>query len=272
MLTVLPALACVALTLAVAALPGSTAAARLAGLDGRAHPAAASRRLPATTAAMGAGMLVGLLSLGPVGAVTGGLLAARWRHGRRRRGALRDATATATELAEALDRIVEELRAGAHPAAALAGAEADGPLARAVLAPVAAAAALGDDVPTALAAQAARNPAVARDLGRIAQAWALADRHGVPPADLLAHVLGGIRWSLAHAGRVRAQLAGPRTTAAVLVGLPGLGIALGELVGAAPLAVLRSSGLGQVLLAVGLGLVAAGTAWTERILRAAVPR
>jgi tight adherence protein B len=58
----------------------------------------------------------------------------------------------------------------------------------------------------------------------------------------------------------------------VLVGLPGIGLALGELIGAAPLAVLRSSGTGQLLVAVGVGLVAAGAAWTSRILRTAVPR
>jgi tight adherence protein B len=58
----------------------------------------------------------------------------------------------------------------------------------------------------------------------------------------------------------------------VLTALPALGIALGELVDAGPLAVLRSGVLGQLLVVLGVGLVAAGTAWTERILRAAVPR
>ena len=189
-----------------------------------------------------------------------------------RSSAARAATATATELAEALGRITEELRAGAHPAAALGGTGADGPLARAVLAPAAAAAALGDGVPAALAAEAARHPGVAGDLSRIARSWALADRHGVPPVELLVAVHADIRWRVAYAGRVRAQLAGPRATAAVLTALPALGIALGELVGAGPLAVLRSGVLGQLLVVVGVGLAAAGAAWTERILRGAVPR
>ena len=70
----------------------------------------------------------------------------------------------------------------------------------------------------------------------------------------------------------RAQLAGPRATATVLTALPALGIALGELVGAGPLAVLRSGVLGQLLVVVGVGLAATGAVWTERILRGAVPR
>ena len=47
---------------------------------------------------------------------------------------------------------------------------------------------------------------------------------------------------------------------------------LGQLLGADPIGVLRGGPLGQVLLVVGLGLVAAGRAWTEQILRRAVPR
>ena len=182
------------------------------------------------------------------------------------------AMAMATELAEALGRITEELQAGAHPVAALGGTGADGPLARALLAPAATVAALGDGIPAALRAEAARHPGVAGDLTRIARSWALADRHGVPPVELLVAVHADIRWRVTHAGRVRAQLAGPRATAAVLTALPLLGIALGELVGAGPLAVLRSGVLGQLLVVAGVGLAAVGAAWTGRILRQAVPR
>ncbi len=90
--------------------------------------------------------------------------------------------------------------------------------ARAVLGPAATAAALGDGVAAALVAEAARPPEVARDLRQVAAAWALAERHGVPLADLLAGVHADLRWRLAHAGRVGAALAGPRATAAVLTG------------------------------------------------------
>jgi tight adherence protein B len=138
-----------------------------------------------------------------------------------------------------------------------------------VLGPAATAAALGDGVPAALAARAECHPGVAGDIGRVAKAWALADRHGVPPVDLLATVVADMRWRMAHGRGVRAQLAGPRATAAVLTALPGLGVALGELIGAAPLAVLRSGVLGQLLVVLGVGLAAAGSAWTDRIIRGA---
>ena len=98
----------------------------------------------------------------------------------------------------------------------LQGAATDPEPASAVLRPAATAAALGDGVPAALEAEAARRPEVARDLRRVAGAWALAEQHGVPLADLLAGVHADLRWRLAYAGRVGAALAGPRATAAVL--------------------------------------------------------
>ena len=265
-----PGFACLALALAAAVAPGTVGATRLARLQGRVRPARTGWPTRATATVVG--VMVGLLALGPAGVLAGGAATTVWHRRRGRRQASDAATATAGELAEALGRITEELRAGAHPAAALGGAAADGPLARAVLAPAATAAALGDGVPAALAAVAERHPGVARDLRRVARTWALADRHGVPAAELLASVLTDIRWRIAYGGRVRAQLAGPRATAVVLTALPGLGLALGELVGAGPLAVLRSGVLGQLLVVVGVGLAATGAAWTERILRAAVPR
>ena len=271
MVTIPALIACVALALAVAVAPGSPGPARLRLLGRGPAPQERARRLP-TAAVVGVGVLAGLLALGPAGGLAGGIAAVLWRHRRTRSRTSRAATAMATELADALGRITDELRAGAHPAAALRGTGADGPLARAVLASAATAAELGDGVPAALAAEAARRSGVAGDLSRIARSWALADRRGVPPVELLVAVHTDIRWRLGHAGRVRAQLAGPRATAAVLTALPGLGIALGELVGAAPLAVLRSGVLGQLLVVLGVGLAAAGMAWTERILRRAVPR
>ena len=81
-----------------------------------------------------------------------------------------------------------------------------------------------------------------------------------------------VRWRVTYAARIRAQLAGPRATAGVLTALPVLGLALGELVGAHPLGVLRSGLLGQLLVVVGVGIAMGGAVWTGRILRGAVPR
>ncbi|HEX3260852.1 MAG TPA: secretion system protein, partial [Pseudonocardia sp.] len=157
-----------------------------------------------------------------------------------------------------------------HPAVALAGVTADGPVAARLLTPAATAARLGDDVPAAL--RRVQDTAVTTELARTAAAWSLAERHGVPLADVLAGVHDDIRWRVRFGASVQATLAGPRATAGVLTALPGLGVALGQLLGADPIGVLRGGPLGQVLLVVGLGLVAAGRAWTDQILRRAVPR
>ncbi len=240
---------------------------------GRLRPGRRRRTRRALTAGpLLAGALTGLVVVGPGGALAGLLVAAVVRRRRTRRAAARTDDAAATQLADALRRLTDELRAGAHPALALAADCADAPLASALLAPVAAAAGLGGDVATAWRRGGERHPALATDLDRVAAAWSLAERHGAPLADLLADAHDTIRWRLRFAAAVRAQLAGPRATATVLTGLPGLGLAFGQLMGADPLGVLRGGWLGQTLLMTGVGLVAVGSAWSERLLATAVPR
>jgi tight adherence protein B len=263
--------ACAVLALAVGTFPACPAPRRLAALHRRSDRPRAARVLPAAVTAA-AGALAGLLALGPAGALVGSVAAVSWR--RRRERARRDGATSATTaaLADALDRITEEVRAGAHPAAALRGAAGGAEPARAVLRSAASAAELGHGVAAAFTVEAGRRPEIARGLRQVAEAWTLAERHGVPLADLLAAVHADLRWRLAHTGRVSAALAGPRATAMVLTGLPVLGIVLGELIGAGPLQVLRSGVLGQVLVVAGAGLAAAGTAWAHTIMHSAVPR
>lgn len=257
------------LALAVLGLPAGAGAARLRELVARRRrfrPAA-----PATPAVYGGMLVAGWVVLGPAGAVCAG--ASTWvvrRRLRARRAAEQEARA-ATELADSLARIADELRTGAHPAVALAGVADDGPLARDLLGPAGSAARIGEPVPDALRRAAADRAVAARDLERVAAAWELADRHGAPLADLIAGVLDDIRWRLAHGARVRAQLAGPRATASVLTTLPLAGIGLGQLMGIAPLTVLRSGVIGPALLLLGVALTAAGALWTDHILRTAVP-
>ncbi|ANY06448.1 type II secretion system F family protein [Pseudonocardia sp. HH130630-07] len=258
----------VLLATALLAAPGPAARRRLRTLtagraDGR------IRRIPITVLTGPAVAACGWLLLGPAGAVCACGVA--WFVRRRlatRRAAARD-TAAAAELAGALARITDELRTGAHPAAALAGHDHDGPVVRALIEPAAVAARIGEPVPDALR-RAAHGPA-GRDVERVAAAWDLADRHGVPLAALLDGLLDDIRWRIAHGARVRAQLAGPRATASVLTGLPLAGIGLGQLMGIAPLEVLRTGLHGPLLLGAGVLLTLGGAAWTDRILRAAVP-
>jgi tight adherence protein B len=262
------ALACLAA--AVLCLPGRTGAARLAAMRPAPSRSGRPRLWNAVPALLACG--AGLAVAGPGGAVTAVLVARTVRRRRRSARAAADAEAVSEQLADALRRITDELRAGGHPATALAGIGADGPRAARILAPAAAAARMGDDVPAALRRAAAGVPDVAADVGRVAGAWALAQRHGIPLADLLDGAQRDIRWGVRFGRTVAAQLAGPRATAAVLTVLPVLGIGLGQLVGADPVAVLRGGVVGQVLLVVGVALLAAGSAWTEKILRSAVPR
>lgn len=103
---------------------------------------------------------------------------------------------------------------------------------------------------------------VAVELGAV---WALAERHGVP----LAGVLEDHRRELARrrelAGRIRAGLAGPRATAAILTALPGVGLLMGTGLGADPLGVLAGGGPGGLLCVAGAVFLASGLWWTERI-------
>ncbi|MBW0101922.1 type II secretion system F family protein [Pseudonocardia sp. KRD291] len=276
-----PALALAALAASLLCLPRSPGPGRLAGLAGAGTNGRAPRRLPVGVALFVAGGLGGFLLLGPAGAVCGPAAVAVVRRRRDRARTERLRAAAAAELADALSRITDELRTGAHPAAALAGVAHDAPMARELLGPAEAAARLGEPVPAALrrvaegraaGRRAGTGTAAAPDLERVATAWELADRHGAPLADLLRGTLDDIRWRLAHGSRVRAQLAGPRATAAVLTTLPLFGIGLGQLMGTDPLGVLRSGLLGQGLLVAGCGLTAAGVLWSEHILHAAVAR
>ncbi len=261
-------LACLAA--AVLCAPGGVAAARLAVL--RPERSRSVRPRLWSTVPIALAGLVGLAVAGPGGAATGLLVAHTVRRRRRGGQAAAAARSVSEQLADALRRITDELRAGSHPAAALAGCAADGPLASEILAPAAAAAQMGDDIPEALRRAAAGRPGTAADVLRLAGTWALAERHGIPLAELLAGTQDDIRWRVRFGHTVRAQLAGPRATAAVLTALPALGIGLGQLVGADPVAVLRGGVLGQILLVLGVALLAAGSAWTEQILRSAVPR
>ncbi|WP_232660845.1 type II secretion system F family protein [Pseudonocardia sp. TRM90224] len=264
------AFAPLALAAALLCLQAPAGRARLAALRPSKGTTVSRRGWPLAPVVIGG--LTGLAAAGPGGALAGAVVAAVVRQRRVRRRAASTAAIRAGEIADTIGRLTEELRAGSHPAAALAGITADGPHAREVLGPAAVAAQLGDDVPGALRAAAANHPAAATDLHRIAAAWALSDRHGIQLATLLDGVQSEIRWRLRFGEAVRAHLAGPRATAAVLTVLPALGLALGQLLGLDPLAVLKGRVLGQALLVVGVGLVAGGAAWSERIVSSAIPR
>jgi len=216
--------------------------------------------------------LCGGLLAGAGGALAAGIASGvgyhRWRAGAVRRG-------RASEVAALLDAVAvmtAELRAGAHPASAAAAAAAGGGVVRRVLTSVAAGAQLGAQVPALLERHAGKEPAIADELSRMAAAWALAERHGATLAELMDAVRADLEARVRLAGQIKAQLAGPRASSAVLAGLPVLGVALGQGIGANPWQVLTGTPVGQVLLVAGTGLVCAGMLWSGRITGKAVPQ
>lgn len=108
-----------------------------------------------------------------------------------------------------------------------------------------------------------------RVLAPLAATWAVHERTGAPVADLLDTLARSLRDANDAAMSRRAALAAPVATARVLAGLPVLGLLLGQVVGARPLAVLVGTGAGQVSAVVGLVCAVTGVVWTRHLLRSA---
>ncbi|MGW6448997.1 type II secretion system F family protein [Lentzea sp. NPDC055074] len=175
------------------------------------------------------------------------------------------AISQATEaLSSGLGGVIDELRAGAHPAQAAEGAAADTPApAKEMLRAAAAASRLGGDVERTLREM--KPPLLGKATDQLAKAWHVSAKHGVALADVLDATKRDLDQRAAFERQVHARMAGPRASAMVLAVMPVLGVLLGELSGARPFHVLTGTGAGQFLLALGAVLVAAGVWWTQRI-------
>ncbi|MEQ0559022.1 type II secretion system protein [Amycolatopsis sp. NEAU-NG30] len=189
---------------------------------------------------------------GAGGAIAAGVLTLAWRQERRAHQRATTELAMATHTATALRTMVAELRSGAHPVSAAEAAAEAAPAVAADLHALATAARLDTDL---------HAPAIPE----LAAAWTLGRRHGLPMADVLDAVRRDAEAGLAFARRMRAKLAGPRASAAVLTGLPALCVLLGQAMGAAPLRLLAGSTPGQLLLVTGSVLLWAGTAWCRAL-------
>ena len=238
----------------------------------RGLPRAARRRLPARVraAAKAAVVIAAVPALGAVlspavAVVTAGGCALAWlRLRRRRRRQLRRIEGEA--LIAALEVLVGELRVGAHPVSAFTSAAAESAGAvRASLQAVASRARLGADVASGLRAAAANSPAPVY-WDRLAVCWRLAAEHGLAMSALMQAARRDVIDRQRFSDRVEAGLAGARATAALLAGLPVLGILLGQLIGADPVRFLGGGGPGGWLLLVGAALLGAGVMWSDRII------
>lgn len=219
-------------------------------------------RVPGAVA-VGAAAVLCAITVGPVRAMLIGLITAVAAHRLARRRSTARAKARTDAVITAVDAVLGEVRVGAHPATACAAAGRDGGHGTVPEAFVraAATAALGGTVAESLTESARRIP----DLAAPAAAWRLAEQHGLGMADLLETVRADLVARRDHARRLDAGMAGARATAAVLAALPVLGIALGQLMGAAPLSVLLGGGIGSLAALIGIGLIGLGLAWTDRI-------
>jgi tight adherence protein B len=195
------------------------------------------------------------------GAVAGTVVLRRHRRMRQDRR-----TAESVALQSALEVLVGELRVGAHPVSAftVAAAEVSGRVADGMRA-VAARARLGADVAAGLDDAATVSP-LPMHWQRLAVCWRLAEAHGLAVATLMQTAGQDIVERERFSAKVTAAMAGARTTAALLAGLPVIGIALGQLIGAEPIAFLLAPGLGGWLLVVGVLLACAGLLWSDRIV------
>jgi tight adherence protein B len=261
-----PALLCLAA--AVACWPVAIGPARLTR-------AAAPRRRPDLVALVGgrAGLLAppllaamaGLLLSTPVVAALAAVCGAVGGRALGQRARATAAERRSRALVEALGALAAELRAGRPLDGATATAVESCPdaMTAAALGPVLR---LGEPPP----GPADDEPA--RALVRIAAAVRLSSHTGCSLAGVVTAVEDDLRARLHAEQELRSAVAGPRASAAVLSGLPVLGLGMGSGVGADPWRVLTTTGTGTVLLVVGVALELAGTAWSARLVRRAVQR
>ena len=105
----------------------------------------------------------------------------------------------------------------------------------------------------------------------VARAWHVSTTVGAPLAAVLGRVGGELDARDDLARQVHIVLTGPRASAAMVAVLPIVGVVLGSAMGARPLSVLLGTHAGRLLLVLGVGLDAAGVAWTQWLVRRAEP-
>lgn len=255
---------------AVLCWPRNTTNPRLQALTRNPHTTR-TWRIPNPPALIAAAALLALLTFGPGPAIAitiGGItLRSQWRA----RNQTRNRIAAAESIADAIQGLVAELKAGAHPVAAAESAAQDAARpANEVLIAIATTARMDGDLTSVLDRFTTNTPTPVPALRPLINAWTLAQRHGLPLADVLAAVQADVAGRIRFAHKVKARMAGPQASGVVLAALPALGVLLGETMGANPLHVLLANPLGQTLLATGTTLICLGIHWTTRLTTQAV--
>jgi len=222
---------------------------------------------PPVTAAAAAGLATGVL-LGILPGLAAALAA--FTAGRLVRSAacVRRSRRELAELAVGLRLLARELRSGASaPQACGAAASAASGAAAELLENLGREVRFAAGGPTD-ARRSDGDPAEAATIGRrLRAALRLSARRGIPLADLVEAFAVDVEARAALADRRATEVAGPQLSGYLLAALPAFGLILGAAMGAAPLTVLLHTGLGQLLLLVGVSLSCLGLGWISRIVR-----
>lgn len=166
-------------------------------------------------------------------------------------------------LATALRTLASELRAGSAPVEALERASGDPPLWPHALA----AARFGDRVDRGLRLDAEKRPDLAGPLRQFAACWHVGVVRGSGLASSVERLAVSLRVQQELHSTLRSELAAPRATARMLGLLPVVGIAMGYLLGADPLAWFLGSPAGLIVLTSAVVLTLVGVTWTRRIVQ-----
>ncbi|MHC3471478.1 type II secretion system F family protein [Streptomyces sp. 7R007] len=225
------------------------------------------KRLRAEWWALVAGLVLAVLGTSVVPVVAGAAGVPLLRRVRLAREARRARDLRGDAVIGLCGALAGEVRAGRQPGEALLRAARDFAGLGEGQAAVLAAARFGGDVPGALAV-AARQPGAEGLLG-LAACWRVAVDQGAGLASGLDRLEAALRAERDQRADLRAQLAGARSTAAMLAGLPVLGLALGTALDADPLHVLLHTGPGLGCLLIGGLLEGLGMWWATRIVRGA---
>ncbi|WNI16951.1 type II secretion system F family protein [Actinacidiphila sp. ITFR-21] len=217
------------------------------------------------------GLVLGLATGSPLPVAAGVLGAPLVGRALRRRAERAAADRGIAAVAALCGTVAGDLRAGRPPNAALADAVdsagwARGPELAGAASLLLSAARFGGDVPQALRAAARLREGIL-GLAAVAACWQVAVDGGAGLAAALDRVAAALRAEADQREDLRAQLAGPRSTAVLLALLPLFGLVLGAGLGARPSAVLLHTPVGLCCLAAGAALEWAGLAWTARIIR-----
>ena len=165
---------------------------------------------------------------------------------------------------QALSALASELEAGQPPSAALSAAAGDPPAWPQALR----AAGAASDVVEALRRDALAHPV----LVMLAACWEVSANSGAGLAAAVTRLAASARQAEDVRVQLEAHLAGPRATARMLGLLPLVGLGLGTVMGAEPIAWLVGTPVGAACALAGAALTALGMWWTGRIARSVEAR